>query len=791
MSTAYVFFIPDIMCSSCVGTVNDRLKPTVITSSAQPITIEKAYANELTKQVTVIIKENDVPVDVVMKAINAQLPDGLQCTAQVLPSNTRARFLFGLIGVLGGLALLILPFVMTGLPMLPIAIISTIVTFVLGASSYKKAASIFFNNGGLHMDTLFAVSTLTAIGVSIAAFFVPGLPMMFEAGLLIFGFRHIGEAIRSSLENKMGFKRRSQDRAPNAVKKVVNGSLVETFSSDLLPGDVIELEAGMMLPVDGIYSRGIGQIDVSSENGEDVLSANIVPSLRAGMTIVEGCIRMTVTQPVASSSLALADEQLTNSLNHQDKSSWEVKAERYLRYFIPGVFLLSMVSGVTIGLLFSPSLAIVCAVSVLVSACPCTLGLVTGMAVYVGMKKASDAGMLFTSTEKLESAHETDCVVWDLNGTLTTLTPEISSVIVESDCDEAQLLSYFLSIEAFSKKSIANCICEYARNKSAYDGLSLTQEQLNTTDHHGITATTVDGVVYHIGNAQMMENQGIAFKKQAVQFDETAIYLARERCVLGCIIVRRPLRAEAIDVVSALEKMGKRNFIFSGTDKDTVKAYAKVLNIPEDNLQWGCTPESKVEYIKNLQNQGHIVTMIGDADNDVKAIDAANFGVAMPVDGKPCNMSQQKAQAIFKHKSLEPILAAFEISSQTAKTIRQNLQFSIGYNVVASLVSGGILLPLGIVLNAGVGVFLMMIQTCGILLNTYALKTQQVLARMNNTYQTNSYDLMKCLGLSQKMSLINTDSSKPASHLPLFTQLSSSVKSSEIELIRYTQNVPY
>lgn len=752
----YVFYIPGIMCSSCVGTVNDRLKSQYITSSTPSITIQTAQASEVTKQVVITIKENNVPVDVVMAAINSQLPDGLQCTSQVLPSNVRMRVLLGLIGVVGGLALLILPFVMTGLPMLPIAIISTIITLMLGASSYRKAASIFFFNGGLHMDTLFAVSTLTAIGVSIAAFFVPGLPMMFEAGLLIFGFRHIGEAIRESLEKRMGFHMRFQDKASRQVNKVWDGVLVKTLSSDLVVGDEIELTAGMVSPVDGTYLTGDGFINNDSNDGLDhLVSAKLCSQIFAGMVVESGSIRLKVLQPVAFSSLARRDE-LEKSLNHGKKSSWETKANQYLRYFIPGIFLLSALSGVVVGLLFTPSLAILCAVSVLVSACPCTLGLVTGLSVYVGMKKASDAGMNFNCTQELESAYQTDCVVWDLNGTLTTLEPKITSVVVQPNCDEHEFLSYCLSLESFSNKSIANSICEYAKARGISEKLIVTQEHINKANHNGISAT-IEGVAYHLGNSQLMNDHNIAFEEPVVEFDETAIYLARDGRVLGHIIVKRPLRAEAIVVVAALEAMGKRNYIFSGADGKTVKAYAKKLNIPEQNIQWGCTPESKVQYIEELQKDGHRVAMIGDEENDAPAIAAADFGVAMPIDGKPHNMSQQQAKAIFKINSLKPILAAFEISSQTAKTIGQNLEFSIAYNVAASLLSGGILLPLGIILNAGVGVFLMILQTSGILFNTYRFKQKKVLDVIGNNVKTSSYSHMDNLGLSKQSSQDNLD----------------------------------
>lgn len=792
MSTEYTFSVPGIMCGSCVKAINEALKPPRLLSRMKQyfiadeniITIEKANANE-SGELKVTIVENGLTSDVVMKALNAKLPSGLQCshiTAEQPPSKVLLRLLLGFIGVSAGLALLILPLVMTGLPILTMALIgiaSTMLTVTLGAASYKKAASIFFMNGGLHMDTLFTVSTLAAIGVSIAAFFVPGLPMMFEVGLLIFGFRHIGEGIRESLENRMGFKERFQDRAAKKVEKLMGETSSEVLSKDLVVGDVIVIEAGMVVPVDGICQSGVGNVSTDIDDGLDQFKLiNPEDVLLAGMTLMDGSIQMKVTAAVSESLLARKDASIAASINKKDeKSSWETQANKYLRYFIPGVFLLAITSGVLIGCFFSPALAIQCAVGVLVSACPCTLGLVTGMAVKVGMRKASEQGILFKSTQKLERVFQIEHVVFDLNGTLTTLTP----VVVENGmhlakktlCTKDELLGLFLSIESFSRKSIAAAICEYAKDKGAKPSIALDASQIDLTNHNGVKAS-IDGQVYCIGNAQMMEDNNVIFDEKKVEYDQTVIYLSRGATVLGHIIVQRPLRPEAIDVVSALQKMGKKVYIYSGADEATVKAYANVLGIPTDNLEWGCSSSRKPkdELIRKLQKSGR-VAMIGDAGNDAEAIAASDFGVAMPIDGEPRpNISRQLAEAEFKTNSLKPIVPAFDISRQTASNINQNFMFSLTYNIAVVLLSGGLLLAAGIVLNPSIGVALMILQTSIILLNTYRFKQQKVIGVSETFNETSSYGAsMKKLKVSKQSSSKNSATLSQSSNDTLLNRL--------------------
>ena len=240
---------------------------------------------------------------------------------------------------------------------------------------------------------------------------------------------------------------------------------------------------------------------------------------------------------------------------------------------------------------------------------------------------------------------------------------------------------------------------------------------------------TIEGKQWVLGNQHMMQDNQVcldAYSHRPLNSDETIMYVAREQTILGHFILQRPLRKEASLVVNGLQAMGKTVHIITGSDEDTAIRQGTILGIPRESIRFKMTSAEKATCIKALQeNKQHRVAMIGDAENDAEAIAASDFGVAMPTDGR-ANMNRQVADAAFKISSLEPLVAAFEISRQTGMTIRQNLMFSWSYNIAALLLPVGLLIATGIALSPGVGVALMILQTSLILLNTYWFKHQEL-----------------------------------------------------------------
>ncbi len=738
MSTTYCFAIPDISCPTCVNAVTSTLKPSLLTRINKTITILDVQVNLSCKQLTVVVNEGDLQADDVMTLLNVELGAiGFPCSkiisyASHASSNAtiNTSWLLGFAGVGLGLVLLILPLVLSPLSLVSMAYIgaaSVALTLALGAKSYKKAAVLLFNGGYLHMDTLFAVSTLTALTASVAAFFIPGLPMMFEAGLLIFGFRHIGAAIRDSLERRMELKTRFQDRPGKIVKKVCRNGVVEDVPiDDITIGDLVLIEAGTMVPVDGVCETGTGLVYTTIDSGSlDPEWRNPASKLSAGMRLETGVIHMRVSAPASQSLLARMDASVNESLKAKETSSWETNADKMLHYFIPTVFALAILSGVIAGVFFTPAMAIQCIVAVLVSACPCTLGLVTGMAVQVGMKKAADHDMVFKSTKKLEEVDEIQHVVFDLHGTLTTSTPVVTS-FKPSMCTEEAFFKYLVMIEEHSKKAMGMAIYNYALHQATSAVIKLTKNAIDDSNISGLKAT-INDENFVVGDAQMMKDNAIPLDEtQPLRSDETIIYLARGKDVLGYLILQRPLRREAGAVINALINMGKQVHICTGAEEHSAERYRRSLKIPVECLRFKMSPSGKVDYIATLQKNGARVAMIGDEENDAPAIAQSDFGVAMPTDSD-VNTTGRLADAESKINSLYPIIAAFEVSQQTARNIQQNLMFSLSYNIAAMLLPVGLLFATGIALSPGVGVVLMILQTSLILLNTQRFKRQDLL----------------------------------------------------------------
>ncbi len=756
MSTNYCFSVPYVECPSCEKTILNTLSatPTVwqrvyafftqktihrsfyktITLNNKTITLQHVRTSG--KQLNVTIQEEGLLAEDVMALLNVELEAVSYPCGEVLsegpsqPPKNSFRWLYGFLGVGAGLALLVLPFITGPLSIIVMASIggaSTIMTLALGAESYKKAWTLLFNRGLLHMDTLFAVSTLTALVASLTALFVPGLPMMFEAGLLIFGFRHMGEAIRESLEQSMELNEKFQDRAPRRVKRVLaTGELEEVDTALIQQGDLLFIENGV-IPVDGVCEEGThGQLNVALVSGadkEDLVSLQSNMPIFSGSILTNGQLYLRASLPANQSLLARKDIAIAASLNSKsaaDDASWKTDADQILNYFIPAVFGIAILSGIVVGCFFPLAMAIQSAVAVLVSACPCTLGLVTGMAVRVGMKKAANHHMEFKNAKIFEMADQVQHVVFDLNGTLTTTVPEVIDMdFNSSDHSYEDILKYVLTLEQGSTKAVGMALFNYAAAKTS---APIQSVPINNTKNSGVTAD-IDGETYTIGEANLMNKTALlAYQQRTLMSDENIIYLARGDVILGHFILRRPLRPEARTVVRALQNMGKIVHLWTGSGEDAALRQARALGIHEDNVRFSMSSSDKLGGIKALQKK-YRVAMIGDEENDSEAIAASDFGIAMPTDGVR-NMSHLLADAVSSVHSLKPIVPAFEISRQTAENIRQNLIFSWSYNVIVLVLPILLLLTTGVVLGPGVCVGLMIVQTSLILLNTYRFKQQ-------------------------------------------------------------------
>lgn len=784
MSLATLYFkVPDITCISCVRTIEYALK------NNQPHEIVSVSADVLTTTVAVVVEDKGESGKTIVSDLQNCMDDVSFSSTLMLELGDEApsvpktdnfwrklrRFFLshwfqGILGLVAGISLLVLSMVFPALPlgvMIAMGVVSVILTLVLGARSYYHAVHKLIKARTLTMDALFTISTLTVIAVSIAAFFVPWLPMMLEAGLLIFGFRHIGLAIEESLKRKMTLDKKFQQMLPPEVKICHPDEAVETRSlHTVAEGDVLWIRAGDLIPVDGICLSEGAYIHDTIKTG----SINERP-LAAGEVLISGMrlhknsmpIRLQATKSAAFSYLARLDQNIV--LSNREKAPIQETTARILQYFIPGVMALALITGIVLGILFPPALAIQCAVAILVSACPCTLGLVVPLAVKIGMHKAAAGGVQFKSAKELQAADDIDVVVFDLNGTLTEGAPVVSRFVsINEDMDERSLLAYAVAMERHSKHPVANAVRQYASLQRVQ---ALATENESEQSHHAGLRHQFDEDVWLIGNADMMRAEGVHYEtlaaSMALQAGESVVYITRNGRVLGYFVLSDQLRPEAQQTIHALKKLGKQVHICTGADEATAIRYADMLGIPPERVASACIGMAEHEgdrgkntYIQNLKNQGLRVAMIGDADNDSLALSNCDFGIAV-ASASSSDMTRQQAGAVIQDGSLLPVATAFVVARQTVTNIKRNLFFSLGYNLLALTLA--VVLPaviVGFTFGPGLGVAFMVLQMVVILLIAWRFKKQplQHLQEKSENQPAASQD-SSWHGMSQRLQAVN------------------------------------
>lgn len=744
MPARLVFSLPKIGCISCVTTIEKiviDLKETLgfdwytVDSVSKKLSVgfkgEVAPSNEVCSAIVAALQAYECVQDIPLKS------DVVQDTApNRLRRFLRAHWIWGGVGTGAGLVLLMLSMFLASMPLLAniiIAAISVPLIVMLGAESYVEAAKKLFKAGELTMDTLFAMSTLTVIGVSIAALFIPWLPMMFDAGLLIFGFRHMGLAIEESIKKNIGLRAEFKDRLPKQVKVERFGEVVLLPIEAICLGDIVLIDSAEVIPFDGEFESDTSSIL------ETIITGSPLPrpiergeKLLAGMVVdkVTKPLRLRVTGLGRQSYLAQLDEQIAKA--NSKKAPLETATKRILQYFIPAVLILALLSFALVSLFFSWSLGIICGVSVLVSACPCTLGFITPLAVKIGMAKAADHGVQFKSEEQLQKANQIDGVVFDLHGTLTKGYPVAHQCAVFSGAglSRQELLRFFYVLEQRASHAMAKPVCDYVIKEDVAIPTDLEITEFDEKSNRSGLTARINDQSFVLGNRQMMEDAGVEWPADDSQFPsievgDNVVYLAREKKILGYILLKDPLRENALHTVNSLKALGKKVYICTGADAPTAMRYAEKLDIPCTHVFPSCVGLThKKSMILQLQKKGRMA-MIGDASNDALAISTSDFGVAIQSHHGD-KVTQDEAGAVIHGGSLLPVVSAFAVAKQTVSNIKQNLITSISYNLITVMVAGGLLLSLGVILNPGIGVALMVLQTCLILLNAYRFKRQNL-----------------------------------------------------------------
>ena len=577
-----------------------------------------------------------------------------------------------------------------------------------GARFYVGAWKVG-RHGSTDMNSLVALGTSAAFLYSVVVTFAPGLfegaaqfgsTVYYDTSTAIIGLVLLGRMLEARAKGQTSDAVRALIALrPQTARVFEDGEEFEIPVRAVQAGDVVIVRPAERVPVDGEVVEGAAAIDESMLTGESVPVEKHAGDHVFGATMnTNGVLRIRATAVGADSALARIIRLVEDAQG--SKAPIQALADRIASVFVPVVMAIAAATFL-VWWLFGPepagTLAILNAVSVLIIACPCALGLATPTAIMVGMGRAARLGVLIRNAEALEVARRIDTVVLDKTGTITEGRPEVTRIAVAPDAsvDEATLLRLVASAERGSEHPYAAAMEREAERRGLAIDWPLTFRALPGL---GVEASvSLDGATRTlvIGNSDFLAQQGIdsttrggmrlAFEADlSAQQGETAILVAVDGAAAGMIAVADRVRANARDGVAALQVRGVHVVMLTGDGEVTARAVARQVGI--DQVEANVKPEGKAAIVHALQQQGRIVAMVGDGINDAPALAAADIGIAI---GGGTDIAIEAAPVTLMRADLAGVGHAIAISRATMRTMSQNLGWAFGYNVALIPVAAG------------------------------------------------------------------------------------------------------
>ena len=570
--------------------------------------------------------------------------------------------------------------------------------FYIGA--YKQ-----LKRGSANMDTLVSLSVAIAFLFSLANLIfpdflhVPGLEhaLYFEAAAMIIAFVLLGKTLEERAKgNTAGAIKKLMGLQPKTATVTRDGKDIVIAIKEIRVGDIILVRPGERIPVDGVIVNGDSFVDESMITGEPVAARKEIASpVYAGTVNQKGSFRFKAVK-VGSDTLL---SQIIKMVREAQGSKAPVQkiADKIAAFFVPAVILISIITfGVWIifGGEYGFAHALVAAVSVLVIACPCALGLATPTALMVGIGKAAHRHILIKDATALEQMIKVDTIILDKTGTLTYGKPSVKKWIWlkrQNDFEKKILLD----LEMMSEHPLAEAVAEYLKSDlHPYKGDTPILESFKSHTGTGVEATC-EGTHYWAGNEEMVreaeaildDNMKDAVKRETDEGD-SLIYYGRGKELIAVISVSDRIKETTMDALRLLRERGIEIHMLTGDNPASARVMAAKLEI--ENYRASVKPADKEEYVKNLKQKGKVVAMVGDGINDTQALAVADVSIAM---GKGTDIAMDVAMVTLITSDLKLLNTAFDISKKTVRLIRQNLFWAFVYNIVAIPIAAGMLYP--------------------------------------------------------------------------------------------------
>ncbi len=609
------------------------------------------------------------------------------------------------------------------------------VVFYAGRGFFKRGWSSVRRRSP-NMWTLISIGVGAAYLFSVLGLLFPGLfpsqfkddqgnvHVYFEAAAVILTLVLLGQVMELRAHSKTNSAIRGLlNLVPPVARRIRNGQEEEVALEEVHAGDLLRVRPGEKVPVDGIIDEGNAVIDESMITGEPIPAEKSTGDTVTGGTINGKTSFILKAEKVGSDTLL---SQIVEMVNEASRSRAPIQklADVVARYFVQTVISVAILT-FAVWAIWGPEpayvYAFVNAVSVLIIACPCALGLATPMSVMVGTGRGAQSGVLVKDARAIEEMNKVDILIIDKTGTITEGKPSLKTVHSLCEFSDDEVLQLAASIDAYSEHPLAEAIVKGAKAK----GL----EQVSVTGFESVTGKGVqaiyNGQKVGLGNERLCIDFGAGVtstEKKLIQdlqsTGQTVMYLLVEDRISGIVSVADTIKPTSANAIRQLQVMGVKVFMLTGDNELTAKAVAEELHL--NGYQSDCLPDDKYKKVRELQAEGHIVAMAGDGINDAPALAQANIGIAM---GTGTDIAMQSAEITLVKGDLNGIVRARDLSGKVMRNIKQNLFFAFIYNSIGVPVAAGILFPFfGILLSPVIAAAAMSFSSVSVISNALRLR---------------------------------------------------------------------
>lgn len=596
-----------------------------------------------------------------------------------------------------------------------VAVLAFPVVFLYGGAATHKASWRSLRNGTFNMDVLISMGSLPPYVIGMVGFVYP-MTSFIEMAATIMTFHLVGRYLEAKAKGKASEAiRRLLTMGAKTARVERDGEEVEVAVKELAPGDIMIVRPGDKVPTDGEVVDGESHLDESIATGESVPVYKSTGDTIIGATInKEGRLRVKATRVGGDTFLA----QVVKLIDEAQGSRVPIQefADRMTGRFVPLVLIIAL--GSLVAWLFAadslrpilewgagflpwvdptaatPVLAILAAISVLVIACPCALGLATPTALMVGSGVGAERGILIRSGEAIQTFKDIKVMVLDKTGTITRGEPKLTEAVAASGVSETELLELAATVENASEHPIARAIVDGARERGVKPG---DVSEFRSTGARGVSGI-VAGKKVLIGNRRLLGEEGVQnladLDKELQDLESkgrTAVIVARDGQACGIVAVADTLKDESVAAIKAMHAEGLHVVMITGDNERAANAVAREVGI--DEVRSGVLPEGKVDAIRELQKKyGNHVAMVGDGINDAPALKQANVGIAI---GAGADVAIEAADVTLVRGELSGVVDAMVLSRATFRKIVENLLWASGYNAAAiPIAAAGLLHPM-------------------------------------------------------------------------------------------------